>query len=141
MLKISDGESEDASRRPRPLKGRCASLLFFTSLIRYKGDKCARLSCTRIRARDSPFRSSSFASRPPPQRGGGHPRQRGMMSARGLEYRPSPTPSTRAHIRRPHTFFIYNFALIYAAVRRKSESRRKVRQKGSTWLSVKRDTD
>lgn len=115
------------------------SVLFFTSLIRYKGDKCARLRCTRIRARDSPFRSSSFASRP--GGGGGHPRQREMMSARGLEYRPSPTPSTHAHIRRPHTFFIYNFALIYAAVRRKSESRRKVRQKGSTWLSVKRDTD
>lgn len=49
-------------------------------------------------------------------------------------------PCTRPPARQ-HTFFIYNFALIYAAVRRKSESRRKVRQKGSTWLSVKRDTD
>lgn len=118
------------------------SVLFFTSLIRYKGDKCARLSCIHVYAREIyPFCHRLLPHALLLSRGDDHPRQRGMMSARGLEYRPSPTPSTRAHTRRPHTFFIYNFALIYAAVRRKSESRRKVRQKGSTWLSVKRDTD
>lgn len=81
-------------------------VLFFTSLIRYKGDMCARLSCTRTRARDLPFRSPSFVSRRTfRQKAEGReqppPRQRGTVLARGLEYRP-----TRAHTR-PSAHILY----------------------------------
>lgn len=135
VLKIG-GQSKNASSTvPFFEETAHESVLFFTSLIRYKGDKYTWLSCTMY----ARARYTLYVHRLSPHAvlsEGGHPPTEGDDV--GERARIS---STRAHNRWPHTFFIYNFALIYAAVRRKSESRRKVRQKGSTWLSVKRDTD